>query len=80
MSPTTALDALARSLGVDVGVIPLYIASALVTVVIVHLLSTRTSSRGGADAPRATTSAPTSPAFTVHPTTSSSAAVGIIKL
>lgn len=55
MSPTTALDALARSLGVDVGVIPLYIASALVTVVIVHLLSTRASSRGGADAPRATT-------------------------
>ena len=55
MSPTTALDALARSLGVDVGVIPLYIARALVTVVIIHLLVARVSSRGGADAQRAST-------------------------
>ena len=55
MSPTTALDALTRSLGVDVGVIPLYIARALVTVVIIHLLVARVSSRGGADAQRAST-------------------------
>ena len=45
MSPTTALDALARSLGVDVGVIPLYIARALVTVVIICLLYTSPSPR-----------------------------------
>ncbi len=55
MSPTTALDALARSLGVDVGVIPLYIARALVTVVIIHRLFARASSRGGADASSANT-------------------------
>ena len=53
MSPTTALDALARSLGVDVGVIPLYIARALVTVVIIHFLFARISSRGGAADDRA---------------------------
>ena len=50
MSPTTALDALARSLGVDVGVIPLYIARALVTAVIFLFIFARTSSRGGASA------------------------------
>ena len=55
MSPTTALDALARSLGVDVGVIPLYIARALVTAVIIHFIFARTSSRGGASTSTAST-------------------------
>ena len=48
MSPTTLLDALASSLGVDADAVPLYIARTLVAVVVAYFLAARLLSRADA--------------------------------
>jgi hypothetical protein len=65
MSPTAFLDAFASSLGVDANVVPLYIARALVAVVVAYFLSARILVRAdagrGKDRARATKPDPMTP-------------------
>jgi hypothetical protein len=65
MSPTAFLDAFASSLGVDANVVPLYIARALVAVVVAYFLAARILVRAdagrGKDRARATTPDPMTP-------------------